>query len=74
MEPLPPELNRKTSGFFEVNLTWLKELFAKYGRKDGASRAAFIISALEGAIILSSVTRKNTHFENTRREIQKLMQ
>ena len=51
---LPPEVNDKVSAFFQMNIAWLSALNARHKRVEKGFSPVDIVSALEGAMIVST--------------------
>lgn len=60
---LPAELRAKVEGFFDMNVAWLDQLYARHGIKSPAPWD--IVASLEGAMIVGTATRKNAVMETT---------
>ncbi|MEM8730855.1 MAG: TetR/AcrR family transcriptional regulator [Pseudomonadota bacterium] len=54
---LPESVNQTTRAFFEMNRTWLEDLFETHSGLRHADAAAALVAALEGGMILASVAR-----------------
>ena len=70
---LPSQVNARTSAFFDMNVDWLKALFSAHAGKDHAALALLIVTALEGAIIVSSTSRSRQVFETVAKELGELV-
>lgn len=70
---LPPPVNARTSAFFEMNVAWLKALFAAHSGRDHTALALLVVTALEGAIIVSSTARNRETLETVAKELTELV-
>jgi len=70
---LPREINEKTRTFFEMNLVWLENLFGKHLGASNRPLAAMVVSALEGAIIVSSASKDRKIFDDVAEEVIQLI-
>lgn len=60
---LPKNVNRKTKEFFEMNCTWLEDLFEQHISSREPDKAALIVATLEGAMITASVSGDRALFD-----------
>jgi TetR/AcrR family transcriptional regulator, transcriptional repressor for nem operon len=51
---LPPKVNERVGAFFDLNIAWLSELNKRHKLTQMAASPADIVSALEGAMIVSN--------------------
>lgn len=61
---LPETVNQKTRAFFRMNAAWLEDLFERHLGKREPDIAAMTVAALEGALIIASVSKDRDVFEN----------
>lgn len=64
---MPGNVNARTTAFFTMNTDWLEGLFEAQLGDRRADEAAMIVSALEGAMIVASVSQDRAFFERTAR-------
>lgn len=60
---LPSKVSQRIKGFFQMNLAWLEDLFEAHLGDRRPETAAMIVAALEGAMIVASVSRDRALFE-----------
>ncbi|MEM7320276.1 MAG: TetR/AcrR family transcriptional regulator [Pseudomonadota bacterium] len=64
---LPQKVNQKTRAFFKMNADWLEDLFETHLADRKTDIVAMIVAALEGAIIVASVSRDRAVFDRVAR-------
>ncbi len=60
---LPENVNEKTQAFFAMNTSWLEDLFTTHLPSRKPDTAAMIVAALEGAMIVASVSKDRALFD-----------
>lgn len=60
---LPETVSVEVRKFFEMNLAWLAQVYDELGEENPVARAKASVSALQGAMIVGSVTDDFTVFE-----------
>lgn len=60
---LPEIVNQRTRAFFAMNRDWLSTLFTRHGMGEGEEKAALIVAALEGGMIIASASNDRALFE-----------
>ena len=60
---LPERVNRETRAFFAMNTAWLEDLFRIHLGDPRPETAELVVAALEGAMILASVSKDRGAFE-----------
>ena len=66
---LPARINAATRAFFEANAAWLAQVQQRLPSPGNRMTPIEIVSALEGAIIVSSVMKSRAPFDATARRI-----
>lgn len=64
---LPENVNQRTKAFFAMNKTWLEQLFTRHGIEDAGDKAALVVAALEGGMIVASASNDRTLFDRVAR-------
>jgi TetR/AcrR family transcriptional repressor of nem operon len=67
---LPTGMNDRTKAFFEMNFEWLNTLFAIHGFSEKSDLALLVVTALEGAIIVSSAAHDRKIFDRVAQQTQ----
>lgn len=70
---LPQPVNDQTRAFFQVNLTWLEQLFKAHTGTPQPSLARLVVTALEGAIIVASNAQDRSILANVTAELRQLV-
>ncbi len=66
---LPPRVNAAIRAFFEANIAWLEQIQARLAASDTVMTPIEIVSALEGAMIVSTALDSRGPFEATAQRI-----
>lgn len=70
---LPSPVNARTRAFFEMNVDWLNALFSAHADGAHGPLALLVVTALEGAIIVSSTARSREPLETVANELAELV-
>lgn len=70
---LPQPVNDQTRAFFQVNLTWLEQLFKTHTGAPQPNLARLVVTALEGAIIVASNAQDRSILADVTAELRQVV-